>query len=488
MGAAGIEVGLARFERRGVLGVAALVALVELAVANRYGWHRDELYFLEAGHHLAWGYIDQPPFTPLIARLADAVAPGNLVVLRTLPALAVGATVVVAAAIAREFGATPRMQTTAAAATGAGGFLLGVGHLLSTATFDLLAWMTLLFLIARLLRTGDTRWWLLFGGVAGASMLNKNLLVLLGIAVLTGLLVERRWDLLVSGWLASGVVIAGVIAAPNLLWQYDRDWPQLDMARVLSERLATENRLALLPLQILFVGPAFVTVLWQGARVLGANETLRPFRALLWAWPAGIVAALVTGGRPYYVIPLTLIVLLAGISMLPDQNTLRVPIVLNAVFSALFALPLLPASTAAVTASVNEVVAETIGWPELVDQVADVIDGLPADEQDSVIILTASYGEAGAIDRFGPSRGLPTVYSPHNAYADFRQPASDDVTVVAVRQTCEEMRQWFEHCEQVATIDLPHDIPNEANGAAILVLHGLRGTWPEVWAQMRFLA
>ena len=110
-------------------------------------------------------------------------------------------------------------------------------------------------------------------------MLNKNLLVLLCAALLTGLVVERRWNLLLTPWLAAGVAIALVIASPNLLWQADHGWPQLDMARVLSERLAAENRATLLPLQLLFVGPVYVVVLWRGARWLAGDPRAAPVPA-----------------------------------------------------------------------------------------------------------------------------------------------------------------------------------------------------------------
>ena len=477
---------------RAVLLLDAAVVALLLLVAQRYGWHRDELYFLEAGKHLAWGYVDQPPFTPFVARLAHEIAAGNLVLLRLLPALATATTIALGAAIVRELGASSRAQAIGAASVAGGGFLLGVGHLLSTAVFDLTAWVALLWVVARLLRTSDPRWWIAFGAVAGVSMLNKNLPVLLGVALLVGFVIERRWSLLVTPWLLAGAALAVVVAAPNLLWQADHGWPQADMAKALSERLATENRITLVPLTLLFVGPLLVWLVVVGARWLARDQDAsRPFRPLLWAWPACLVITFLSGGRPYYALPLTIVVLLAGVAASDEPARLdrvRTFVIINALISIPLALPLLPTSSAKVSATVNEAVAETVGWPELVDQVADVVDDLPAEERSSVVLLTGSYGEAGAIDRFGPTRGLPPAYSGHNSYGDFRQPTDDDATVVAVRYELERVEPHFEHCEEVATVDNGQDIENEVQGTPIIVCRGLRGSWADVWDDLRHLS
>jgi 4-amino-4-deoxy-L-arabinose transferase-like glycosyltransferase len=480
---------VAPFEWRPVLSICAAVVILLMAVSSRYGWHRDELYFRVAGEHLAWGYVDQPPFTPLVARIAEVVARNNLAVLRLLPALTTAVTVALGGLLAREFGGHRRAQIAGAAAVAAGGFVLGVGHLLSTAVFDLTAWMALLWLTARLLRTGDGRWWIGFGTVAGFSMLNKNLLVLLCAALVCGLLIERRWDLLTSRWLFVGAAIALAIAAPNLVWESRHGWPQFEMARVLSKRLGGENRAMLLPLQLVLVGPALIFLLWRGARWLAREPSAHRFRALLWAWPAALIAAFATGGRPYYIAPLSIAVMLAGVVATEQRVGIRRLawfIVANALISLPIALPVLPVSAG--TANLNEAVAETVGWPELTRQVAQVVSALPTRERDSVVILTASYGEAGAIDRFGPALGLPRPFSPHNSYADFGQPTDDRATVVAVRYAVGDLARYFDRCRKVATVDNRHGVKNEAQGKPILVCHGLRGDWTDVWKRMRFLS
>ncbi len=279
-----------------------------------------------------------------------------------------------------------------------------------------------------------------------------------------------------------------LIVLPNLLWQADHDWPQLEMAQALSERLAGENRATLFPLQLLFGGPLLAIVLFSGARALGRDERLRRYRALLWMWPIGLAITFVTAGRPYYVMPLTVVVLIAGVVTWVRSERQRLLTGLLLVSTAVtipLALPVLPTSAVEISGAVNEAAVESIGWPELVDQVAAVVRDLPADEQDDVILLTLTYGEAGAIDRFGPSRGLPPAYSGHNSYADFREPTDPDATVVAIRYRPERLRSYFVDCEQVATIDNEHDVDNEIQDQAITVCRGLRQPWPDIWDDLR---
>lgn len=476
-----------------VAAVASTVIAVLLAVARRYGWHRDELYFLAAGRHLAWGYVDQPPFTPAIARLCDVVAPGNLVALRTFPALAAAGTVVLGALIVRELGADRRTQVLAAAAVAGGGFALGSGHLLSTAAFDLLAWMMLLWITTRLLRTGSTRLWVAFGVVAGLALMNKDLVPLLIASLAIGLIADRRFDLLRTWWLAAGVGVASVIAAPNLIWQAQHGWPQLAMAHALSARLAGVNRATLIPLQAVMLGVPLLWPLCAGILYLARTERGRRFRPLLWAWPSAIVASFATAGRPYYVLPLTITVMLAGIVSISNAARRRwvAPAIGVAALGALVGgVPVLPlASTVDLhLTAVNETFAETVGWPQLVDQTAAVARGLPAADQAHLVLLTGSYGEAGAIDRFGPARGLPPAYSPHNSYPDFRRPTDDHATVLAIRLSQTWLTHWFDECTQIATIDNHLQVTNEAQGQPIILCHGLHGTWQTDWPHMRFLS
>lgn len=263
--------------RRPELLIAAALGLLLLLVAGRYGYHRDELYFIEAGYHLAWGYPDQPPLVPAIARLASEIAPDSLVVLRVPSLLIAMAVVVLAGVMARRLGAGTGGQALAAASTALCGFVLGMGHLLSTATLDLLGWTLLTYLFLRLLQGNDHRLWLVAGLVAGLTM-QANVLVaflLAGFAVAVLIVGPRR--LLASPWLWIGAGIAALFAVPYLLWQGDHGWPQLDIASNISSggSGSSASRPAFLPLLILQAGPWLLPVAVRpGPAVAGRGAAL----------------------------------------------------------------------------------------------------------------------------------------------------------------------------------------------------------------------
>ena len=179
-----------------------------MAVSAQYGYHRDELYFLAAGQHPAFGYVDQPPLTPMLARLS-AVAFGNtLVGVRVLPALALAALVVLSAAMSRVLGAGRTGQVLAALATATCGEYLGTMHLLTTTAPDFVGWAVTLLLVLRLLQSRDPRWWLAIGGCVGVAMEAKwNIAVLAGCLV-AGLAVTDARRLLASRYLLAGCAIA----------------------------------------------------------------------------------------------------------------------------------------------------------------------------------------------------------------------------------------------------------------------------------------
>jgi 4-amino-4-deoxy-L-arabinose transferase-like glycosyltransferase len=334
-----------------------------VAVAGRYGYHRDELYYLAAGRHLAWGYPDQPPLVPLVARLMWQAAPGSVVVVRLPPALAAAAVVTLIGLLARELGGQRAAQLLAAASMAVAALLLGAGHLLATTTYDLLAWALLLWLVVRVLRTGDQRLCVVCGVVAGIGLLNKDLVAFLIVAMVAGIAVAGPRRILASPWLWIGGTLATVLRAPYLLWQARHGWPQWRVSRAIAAGSSgtSEPRALFVPFPLGLVSP-FLAPIWIAGLVrLFRDPALRWCRAIGWAYVLLAALFLALGGKPYYLGGMFPVLLAAGAQPTVDwvrrgpprlrRTALVAAVMLSAAGSALVTLPVVPLGTLSGTRS-----------------------------------------------------------------------------------------------------------------------------------------
>ncbi|MET0904330.1 MAG: glycosyltransferase family 39 protein, partial [Acidimicrobiales bacterium] len=467
-----------------VLAVAAGVTALLLAMAGRYGYHRDELYFLEAGEHLAWGYPDQPPVVPLIARLTSMVAEGSLVALRTPSALAIGGLVLLSALVARELGGRRGAQALTATVMATSSLSLGAGHLLSTTTFSLLAWAAVLFVVLRALRTGADWLWAVAGVIAGVGLLANTVVIFLLAAVLGGLLIGGPRRALTTPWPWVGGLIALVIWSPYLVWQGQHGWPQLEVSASIAagESGTSEPRELFLPFQIVLLNP-FVAPIWIAGLVrLFRDPALSWCRGLAWCYPLLAAVFIASGGKPYYIAGIYPLLVGAGAALTIDwvrQSTARRVALVAALVLFLPAvpvtLPVLPASDVGDTPilDLNYDAGEMIGWPTFVDQVATVVEGADG----AVALLTQNYGEAGALDRYGPALGLPRAYSGDMGYWYWGPPPDDAKTVVAVGFAEPDLRRACGDLRLADRLDNGLGVDNDEQGAPIWICRDPVAPW-----------
>ena len=474
--------------------LAGLLAGLLLAVAGRYGYHRDELYFLRAGREAAFGYVDQPPLTPLLAAAMDTLAPGSLFALRVPSALAAAGVVVLTGLLAREFGGGRAAQLLAATAMAVSAVLLIAGHLLSTTTVDLLVWTALSWLLVRALREGG-QWWLAVGAVAGIGLQNKLQPAFLVAAVVVGILAVGPRETLRSPWPWAGGLVALVVWAPNLVWQALNGWPQLRVAEAIAAGSSgtSEPWYLFLPFQLVMVSPLLVPVWAVGWWRLARDPALRRWRAFAVAYVVLAGLFLLIGGKPYYLAGLYPVLLAAGAGPVaewaragrPRAVAVGAALVLSLGLNSLLMLPIVPVGRLGATPipDINYDAGETVGWPRLAAAVEEVRTDLPPGE--TVAVLTANYGEAGAVDRFTP--GLGPAYSPHNAYWSWGPPPEDAGTVIVVGYPEERLTPWFGRVELAARADNGVDLDNEEQGAPIWVATDRRAPWSEIWPELRRL-
>jgi 4-amino-4-deoxy-L-arabinose transferase-like glycosyltransferase len=471
--------------------IAAVTGLAHLAVATRYGWHRDELYYVDAGHHPAFGYVDQPPLTPLVARLADLL-PGGVLPLRLVAIAAQVGCILLVAALARELGAARRAQSITAACVAASPLVVAGSMLLGTTILDELAWSATILLVARALRTRTTASWVAAGVVAGIGLENKQTMVVLIAGTLLGLALVRRDALRTPApWVAGA--IAFLIWLPNVVWNAANGWPSLDMARVLARKQGGPGAsFAQLPLAVLAATGLLVVVLVVGVRWLATSEHGRPHRWLLVVATFALVAFAATGGKLYYAAPALLPLLAAGgvaLGSRPDSHGwlgsrwLAVLVVISWLLATLVLLPFVPARSAVVAEQ-----RETYGWPELAEQVTDVARTLPRD----TVVFTSNYGEAGAIQRFGPPLGMHLpVRSGHNSWGDWGPALRGTPRVVLAVGEFDErfLRRFWRDVQRVDRVRFSEDVTNEEidEHAAIYICRRPVGTWSQLWPGLRHL-
>lgn len=476
-----------------VVVAAGVVVLVLLALAGQYGFHRDELYFIVAGRHPAWGYVDQPPLTPVLSALGAAVLGVTPVAARVLPALVMGALVLLAAAMTGVMGGDRRAQVVSGLTVAVSGMLLA-GHLASTATFDLLAWALIAWLIARLLAGDDPRLWLAVGAVAGIGLLNKTTLPLLPATLAAGLLLERRFDLLRSRWPWLGIALALAIGAPTLAWQAANGFPQLEMARSLAAHGGAENRSSFLVQQLLLAGPLLFPIALLGLGRLLVARSVRPWRAFGWAYLLAMAITFWQSGKSYYVAGFLPVMIAAGAAPVAGwigRGRVRLrrlafagPWAVSGALAVVLTLPVVPAAALEGTGlnDINGELGEQVGWPALVATVERVAGTLTPDERAHAAIIASNYGEAGALELLG--RDLPPVYAGQNSYWDFGRPADDVAVVLFVG---EDDPTGLGVCRLAATIDNGLGLTNDEQGARIRVCRGRTRPWSELWPTFRHL-
>ncbi|MCP2256435.1 4-amino-4-deoxy-L-arabinose transferase [Streptoalloteichus tenebrarius] len=478
-----------------VLVVAGVLGALLLATAGRHGYYMDELYFRVAGRHLAFGYVDQPPLAPLLARAQIAVFGDSVFALRVVPALLAVASVVVAALVVRELGGGGRAQVLAALATSASLATLAAGHVLHPTAVDHLVWVTVCWLVVRLVRTGDTRLWLAVGAVVGVGLLAKYLVALLVVTLLVGLVLCGPRRVLRSGHLLGGVVLGLVVAGPGIVWQARNGWPQFTMASEMSAGFGVEGAVGFLVGQPLMIG-LFLTPLWiAGLVALFRRPQWRPYRSLAVAYLLMVVLLTVVGGFSRYSEGLLTVLLAVGCVPAVDwargvgrRALLGAAVLLNAVTSAVMCLPVLPATAygedSPLAGFADAQLGQT-GWAELTEQVAAVYRSLPEGDRARAVLLGQNYSEAGALDRYGPGLDLPAVYSGHNSYADFGVPSDDRTVVVAVGVDVATLRPLFGRCETRATLSFP--LPHLDQGKEVVVCHDPNRPWDQIWPSLRWI-
>jgi len=418
---------------------AAKLLLHAFTSVRQYGYFRDELYYLDMARHLDWGYVDAAPLIAVYAKLALWMG-GSLAALRILPALAGTALIALSILIARELGGGRMAQLLTGLTLLLSPGRLATDSLLTMNAFEPLFWMGCMLVLTRILRTGNSRLWLWFGVLAGLGLENKHSTLFFGFAVTVGLLLTQERREFLKPWLWFAGTIAVTLFLPNVIWQVRHHFPTVeDLENVRREgKNVILGPLAFVREQIISIGPMLFPVWLVGLLWLLWE---RRWRLLGFTFVVFFASMEIANAKNYYVFPIYPVVLAAGATAIERSLTSRrrwlgLAVVLLLIVGT---LPLIPLATWMLSpdqyiayenklgfkfskAEVHhegplpQPIGDQFGWPEMAAQVAQIYNDLPPEERAKTGILTGNYGEAGAINLFGPQYDLPHAYSRHQNY------------------------------------------------------------------------
>ena len=474
----------------------AIVLLLHLLTNSRYGFHRDELYMLDCGNHLDWGFYDMPPLVPFLGKISTSVFGVSLAGLRVLPALIHTLLVLLTAGITRDLGGNRKAQILAAASIAVTPVLLVAGNQFQTIPFDQLFWLLLIMVFIRIIFNGESKYWIAFGCIAGLAFEAKYLILVLVFAMGIAILAERRFSLLKSRYFYMGVALAVLLALPNLIWQVRHQLPVLEHVSALRDDISDDFSVpGFLKEMFLVLHPVNFLFILAGAVYFFHREKKQRILGIVFF--VTLITYLITGARSYYMasaIPIMIAgasILLGNVSGLPRRHWIYPAVLAGLILPAVLTLPVwLPVLSVERARDLGIVkirydFQEMTGWEELAEQVSDVYRSLSPKVQAGTLIVTGNYGEAGAINLYGKPLGLPEPACTLPSYHHWGYSPADPRWFLFVGYPEDWLRQYFDHTQQKAVIENPYRIDNEERGMGIVLCSEPKQPFEEIWTLLR---
>ena len=497
-------------------GVIFLLAFLKLALhlatnlAGGYGYVRDELYYLACSDHMAWGYVDQPPFSVAVLWVNRLLIGDSLFALRLLPAVSGAAVVLLTGLMTRAMGGGRYAQILACVCIIAAPLTLGMDSVFSMNCFETLFWTAAFYTIILTLRKRQRRYWLILGIVLGLGLLNKISVLWLGAGLGVGLLLTTdRKLLLTSGpWIAAGLAV--IIFLPHILWQVLNGYPTLEFIRNAgSGKYVSLSPVAMLLQQSIFMNPLTLPVWLSGVIYFMISRNVRSFQILPIIYLlVFLILAVTKDVKATYLAPLFPMLFAAGgytVERFLTHFELRWvrPVIVALILAsgailAPFVMAALPVQTyisyaqalgvAPATSEKNAIgrlpqhFADMFGWENMVQTVAGAYTTLTPEEKAKCAILCNNYGEAGAIDFFGRKFGLPGAICGHNNYWLWGPGHSTGDVVIRLGGSLDALRAVYTEVNQAEFITNEFCMPYENNLPVWICRHrksSLQNDWPQ---------
>ena len=449
-----------------------------------YGIFRDELYYIVCGRHLAWGYVDLAPMAALQARIAETLfGLHSQAMFRLFSALAGSARILLTGMLTWSLGGRRMAQVLAMTAVLVAPVYLGLDGVLAMNSFESMFWMTCLFAVVWMVRGADPKWWMIFGIAGGLGSLNKPSMAFFLFGVLGGLLLTPERRLLQSRWVLVAVVLILAIAMPFLLWQANRHWPIWELLYKINHNNINGNLgpLDFLQAQLTMLSAMSVVLLVPGLIWLFTSRSAYHFRWIGIMYFGMLIVMMRAHAKNYYVAPIYPILFAAGAlafqewSSGPRKTTwlspalccvlafwgaINLPLVIPVMppYTTLHyakTMHLLPESDPPDESPLPPVLADRLGWHHFVADVAHVYASLSPAERAQTGIYCDNYGEASAINVYGPAYGLPTAVSGHQNYFYWGPHGYTGEVLIVIGGRKQALQKQFASVEQIERVYNP---------------------------------
>ena len=498
------------------------IALANLALHiyfnNRYGYFRDEFDYMACGDHLGWGYVDQPPLIPFLIHICRAVLGDSLRSIRFIPALASSLLIVQTGLLARELGARRFGVLLSAIAVLVAPQYLSNGSLLGTNCLEPNLWMGCAYFVILAIKRNEPRYWLWFGVIAGIGLEEKYSIAIFGFGIVAGLLLTEQRRVFLTKWTWLGGLAAFLIFLPNLLWNLHYDWPFLQLIHAIR---AEGRDVVLGPgefffQQMLLVNPLTAPIWLTGLFALLFSARLRPYRTLGWTYLISYATFFLLHGKNYYLAPVYPMLMAAGAVIIegaldrPESAAPRVqwwkPVIVlvllaNGIYLAPVVIPVfspehflayvkylpfkLPVNEHSHTrAALPQWYSDQFGWKEIADAAAVAWNQVPVDERQDCGIFAQDYGQAGAIDFFGRSLGLPQALSGNHTYFLWGPRGYSGNCLIVLDDNRHQLDTLFEYVQYVGTsADNPWALEKRID---VFICRGSKfGTLADLWPRLK---
>ena len=492
-------------------GIAAVQLLLHVVTNGNYGIFRDELYYLDCARRLDWGYVDQPPLSIWLLAATRALFGESVHAIRLLSQLAGAVLVVLAALIAREMGGGRLAQVVAAIAAALAPGALVISGFYSMNAFDLVTWALMAWILVRIVVRDDPRLWLWFGLVACVGLFNKTSVLFLGFGVAVAIAATPLRKHLLAWQLWAGGVPALLFLVPYLLWNATYDWPTLEfMANAKKYKIARMTPVEFFGEQVFANGPPLAPIWLGGLLWLFLPRGGARFRAIGWTFVAVFGLLVWMKVKPYYLFPAFAMLFAAGgcafeqwIGAIRRPRLRRVVTGFTLFWAASAGLVTLPLAIPILSpdgflayqaklglgpkhyennpvGAMPQYFSDRFGWPNMAKVVAEVWEALPDSDRERAVILASNYGEAGAINYYGPALGLPRAYSTHNNHYLWGPPEPEPELFVYIGRRRDVHDELFESIEEVARVHSTYGMPYESD-LPIYLLRGLEHPLAKAW-------